>query len=84
MYRAINRIVGVENELIEFSIQAVTEGIDALAEVTIRIRRGGDVYTGRASHTDIVVASGRAYMHALNKLIDRETPAMEHPTLEHV
>jgi 2-isopropylmalate synthase len=38
VYRAINRIVGVENDLIEFSIQAVTEGIDALAEVTIRIR----------------------------------------------
>ncbi len=84
VYRAINRIVAVENELIEFSIQAVTEGIDALAEVTVRIRRGGDIYTGRASHTDIVVASGRAYMHALNKLIDRTTPALEHPTLEHV
>ena len=84
VYRAINRIVGVENELIEFNIQAVTEGIDALAEVTIRVRRGSDVYTGRASHTDIVVASGRAYMNALNKLIDRVTPAMEHPTMEHV
>src|SRR5580704_6746036 len=58
VYRAINRIVCVENELIEFSIQAVTEGIDALAEVTIRIRRGTDLYTGRASHTDIIVASG--------------------------
>ncbi len=84
VYRAINRIVGMENELIEFNIQAVTEGIDALAEVTIRIRRGTDVYTGRAAHTDIVVASGRAYMHALNKLIDKITPALEHPVMEHV
>jgi len=84
VYRAINRIVGVENELIEFSIQAVTEGIDAMAEVTIRIRRGPDVYTGRASHTDIIVASGRAYVNALNKLIDRMAPALEHQTLEHV
>ncbi len=74
VYRAINRIVNVENELIEFGIQAVTEGIDALADVTIRIRRGNDIYTGRGAHTDIVVASGKAYMHALNKLIDRVTP----------
>jgi 2-isopropylmalate synthase len=74
VYRAINRIVDMENDLIEFSIQAVTEGIDALADVTIRIRRGNDIYTGRGAHTDIVVASGKAYIHALNKLIDRVTP----------
>ncbi len=71
VYRAVNRIVKEPNELIEFSIQAVTEGIDALADVTVRIRHGNDVYTGRGAHTDIVVASGRAYVHALNKLIDR-------------
>ncbi len=84
VYRAINRIVGVENELIEFSIQAVTEGIDAMAEVTVRVRRGPDVYTGRAAHTDIVVASGRAYVNALNKLLDKVAPALEHQTMEHV
>ena len=75
VYRAINRIVNMENDLIEFGIQAVTEGIDAMADVTIRIRRGNDIYTGRGAHTDIVVASGRAYVHALNKLIDRVTPS---------
>ena len=74
VYRAINRIVSMENDLIEFNIQAITEGIDALADVTIRIRRGNDIYTGRGAHTDIVVASGRAYVHALNKLIDRAAP----------
>ncbi len=85
VYRAINRIANVENDLIEFSIQAVTEGIDALADVTIRIRRGNDIYTGRGAHTDIVVASGRAYVHALNKLIARATPVTsESNTLEHV
>ena len=75
VYRAINRIANIENELIEFNIQAVTEGIDALADVTIRVRRGNDIYTGRGAHTDIVVASGRAYVHALNKLIDQSAPA---------
>lgn len=85
VYRAINRIANVENDLIEFSIQSVTEGIDALADVTIRIRRGNDIYTGRGAHTDIVVASGRAYVHALNKLIARATPiTQESKTLEHV
>jgi 2-isopropylmalate synthase len=84
IYRAINRIVKVENDLIEFSIQAVTEGIDALAEVTIRIRQGNDLYTGRAAHTDICVASAKAYMHALNRLLDRVTHAAQEKTLEHV
>src|SRR6185369_7138339 len=77
IYRAINRIVDVENDLIEFSIQAVTQGIDALAEVTIRIRQGNDIYTGRAAHTDICVASAKSYMHALNRLLDRATHAAQ-------
>lgn len=84
IYRAINRIVKVENDLIEFSVQAVTEGIDALAEVTIRIRQGNDIYTGRGASTDICVASAKAYMHALNKLLDRVTHAAQDKTLEHV
>ena len=84
IYRAINRIIGVENDLIEFSVQAVTQGIDALAEVSIRIRQGNDIYTGRAAHTDICVASARAYLHALNRLQDRATRAAQEKTLEHV
>ncbi len=69
VYQAINRVIGVPNELIEFSIKAVTEGIDAVGEVTIRIRSDGDVFTGRGADTDIVVASAKAYMNALNRLI---------------
>ncbi|MCC6728566.1 MAG: 2-isopropylmalate synthase [Chthonomonadales bacterium] len=84
IYRAVNRIVGVENDLIEFSIQAVTEGIDALAEVTIRIRRGNDIYTGRASHSDVCVASAHAYLHALNRLIERIGSTAPAQALEHV
>ena len=84
IYRAVNRIVRVDNELIEFSIQAVTEGIDALAEVTIRIRRDHDIYTGRAAHSDICVASARAYLHALNRLIERIGSTSPEEALEHV
>ncbi len=69
IYQAINRVIGVPNELIEFSIKAVTEGIDAIGEVTIRIRSDGQVFTGRGADTDIIVASAKAYMNALNRLI---------------
>ena len=69
VYQAINRIVGVENTLTEFRIEAVTEGIDAIADVTIRIEADGSVYIGRGSDTDVIVASANAYMNALNRLI---------------
>ena len=70
IYQAINRVVGIENELTEFSVKSVTEGIDAVGEVTIRIEAAGRTYTGRAADTDILVASARAYLHALNRLIN--------------
>jgi 2-isopropylmalate synthase len=78
VYRAINRVIGEPNELIEFSIQAVTEGIDAVGRVTIRIQADDPVtengverrtFSGHGADTDIVVASAKAYMFALNRLI---------------
>ncbi len=90
LYNAINRIVGEPNELIEFSVTSVTEGIDAVGEVTVRITSEieGDtslpvnpqtealshVFGGHGASTDIIVASARAYLNALNKLI-----AVRHP-----
>jgi 2-isopropylmalate synthase len=76
VYRAINRVIGEPNELIEFSIQAATEGIDAVGRVTIRIQADEPVnglerrvFSGHGADTDIVVASAKAYMFALNRLI---------------
>ncbi|MFN2107466.1 MAG: 2-isopropylmalate synthase [Candidatus Promineifilaceae bacterium] len=85
VYQAINRIVGASNTLTEFSINAVTEGLDAVAEATIRIQpHNGDSrtkvnpqtnrpfssnYSGHGASTDIVVASARAYLSALNKML---------------
>ena len=69
VYQAISRIVRVPNDLIEFSVESVTEGIDAIGEVTIRIRSDDRVYTGRGASTDIIVASAKAYMNALNRLL---------------
>lgn len=76
VYRAINRVIGEPNELIEFSIQAVTEGIDAVGRVTIRVEanepvNGGrrQIFSGHGADTDIIAASAKAYMFALNRLI---------------
>ena len=90
VYKAINRIVGVPNKLTEFSVKAVTEGIDAVGEVTVRIEaETGEqnglpvnpqtgvktrVFSGHGAATDIIVASGRAYMNALNKLLAIRRP----------
>ena len=69
VYQAINRIVQVPNELTEFRVEAVTEGIDALGDVTIRVEKDDRAYVGRGSDTDIIVASAKAYMNALNRLL---------------
>ncbi len=72
VYQAINRVIEVPNKLTEFRVDAVTEGIDAIGDVTIRIDRNGQSYVGRGSDTDIIVASAKAYMNALNRLLIME------------
>jgi 2-isopropylmalate synthase len=69
VYKAINRIVGVSNKLTEYRVDSVTEGIDAIGDVTIRIEKDANAYIGRGSDTDIMVASAKAYMNALNRLL---------------
>ncbi len=79
IYCAINRVVKVPNQLIEFSVQSVTAGIDAIGEVTIRLQHEERFYSGHAANTDIVVASAQAYMNALNRLYrSLQQPAL-HP-----
>ena len=69
LYKAINRLVGVPNQLTEFTVKSITEGIDAIGEVLIRIESEGVTYTGRGADTDIIIASAKAYMNALNRLL---------------
>jgi 2-isopropylmalate synthase len=90
-YKAIDSIINVPNTLLEFNIHAVTEGIDALGEVTVRIQgRNGQhtmdaqketeyprVYGGHGADTDIIVASAKAYISALNKLIIAQTEGVK-------
>jgi 2-isopropylmalate synthase len=69
VYKAINRLVRVPNQLTEFSVNSITQGIDAMGEVLIRIESNGASYSGRGADTDIIVASAKAYMNALNRLL---------------
>jgi 2-isopropylmalate synthase len=69
VYKAINLCVKVPNSLTEFTVKSVTQGIDAIGEVLIRIESDGVSYTGRGADTDIIVSSAKAYINALNRLI---------------
>ncbi len=95
-YKAIRAIINVPNRLLEFNIHAITEGIDALGEVTVRIQaKNGEqktmdaqkeipytrVFGGHGADTDIIVASAKAYINALNKLIVAQTEGL-HPIPE--
>ena len=68
-YGAINELMGVPNQLIEYAVNSVTEGIDAQGEVTVRVDVDGRTFVGRSADTDIVVASAKALMNALNRAI---------------
>ena len=70
-FKAIRAIVPHETRLALYQVSAVTEGTDAQAEVTVRLEADGRIVTGRGSDTDTMVASARAYISALNKLLAR-------------
>ncbi|MGE5598086.1 MAG: 2-isopropylmalate synthase [Bacteroidota bacterium] len=68
VYKAVDRIAGLPVKLKEYAIKAVTGGQDALGEVSIRVEApNGRTLAGRGVSTDIIEASARAYIHALNK-----------------
>jgi 2-isopropylmalate synthase len=69
VYKAINKLVDVPNTLTEFSVNSLTHGIDAMGSVLIRIESDGIVFTGRGADVDIIVASAKAYLNALNRLV---------------
>ncbi|MCK4325221.1 2-isopropylmalate synthase [bacterium] len=72
-YRTIDRITGVKGKLLDYSLRAVTSGKDALGEVTVKIAGGKQTVIGRGTSTDIIEASAKAYLNAVNKLIYRRT-----------
>ena len=71
-FLAIERITGEHYELDDFQIQAVTEGREAMGQTVVKLRASGKVFSGRGISTDIVGASIRAYINALNKIVYEE------------
>ena len=68
-FNAIRALFPHEARLVLFSVGAVTEGTDAQAKTTVRLEEGGKMVDGQGADTDTIVASARAYIHALNKLL---------------
>lgn len=71
-FRAIEQSIGYHYELDDFQVQAVTEGKEALGSAIVRLRNKGKLYSGNGISTDIVAASIRAYVNALNKIVFEE------------
>ena len=71
-FMAIEQIIGHHYELDDFQIQTVTEGRDAMGSALVKLRAGGRVYSGNGISTDIIGASIRAYISALNKIVYEE------------
>ncbi len=75
--KAIESIIRSDTELLLYSVNAITTGTDSQGEVTVRLERAGRIVNGQGADTDIVIASAKAYINALNKLLtgaEREHP----------
>ncbi len=60
---------GIKPQLLDFVIQAITGGTDAQGEVTVRIKEEGRIFVGHGASTDIIIASAKAYLSAINRLL---------------
>ena len=72
-YKTIDRMTGLSPELVDYGLHAVTKGKDALGEVTVRLRHHGVEVSGRGASTDVIEASAKAYLNAINKLVSSST-----------
>jgi len=70
-FNAIKAIFPHDANLQLYQVHAVTQGTDAQAEVTVRLEENGRTVNGQSADIDTIVASARAYIHALNKLLDK-------------
>jgi 2-isopropylmalate synthase len=80
-FRAIESVAKSGAELLLYSVNAITTGTDAQGEVTVRLALGGRIVNGQGADTDIIVASAKAYINALNKLqgVQKLNPQGESP-----
>lgn len=76
-FKAIDKVVQSGTELLLYSVNNITTGTDSQGEVTVRLEKGGRIVNGQGADTDIVIASAKAYVNALNKILAPEERA--HP-----
>jgi 2-isopropylmalate synthase len=83
-YLAIQKLTKKKPKLIDYIIQAITGGTDAQGEVTVRIEENGKMYVGHGADTDIIVASAKAFIAAINRLTATQSvgdESKQHPQL---
>jgi 2-isopropylmalate synthase len=71
-FKAVETMVNSGAELQLYSVNNITSGTDAQGEVTVRLAKGGRIVNGQGADTDIVIASAKAYLNALNKLYSKD------------
>jgi 2-isopropylmalate synthase len=76
--KAIRKLTKTKAKLLQYNVGSITGGTDAQGEVTVRLEEGGKTVIGRGSSTDIIEASAKAYIHALNRLYMKKERLMEH------
>jgi 2-isopropylmalate synthase len=67
-FKALESVIASGADLLLYSVNNITSGTDSQGEVTVRLSKDGRIVNGQGADTDIVVASAKAYLHALNKL----------------
>jgi 2-isopropylmalate synthase len=80
IYSTIKAILKEDVKLVDYSIQSVTSGTDAIADVTTRIQDNERIYTGRGTSTDVLLASAKSYVMAINKMFYGRTQKRVKPT----
>jgi len=68
VYKTVAAMTGTRSKLLKYTVSAITGGTDAQGEVTVRLSEKGQIALGQGSHTDIIIASAKAYVNALNRL----------------
>jgi 2-isopropylmalate synthase len=69
IYKAIAKIFATPHQLVDFRVESITGETEAIGEVTVRVEREGQIYSGKGASQDILEAAAKAYVQALNKLI---------------
>ncbi len=72
VYKTVDRITGVKGKLADYALRALTGGKDAMGEVSVRVEAEGGIYHGKGASTDVIEASAKAYLNAINRALFRK------------